>query len=188
MIKVIAFDLVGVLVNEKDIELSNIEEKLERMFGPNLNDSDYLMEARKIIEKDSIIMNTTENLIDKLYKVRDRDIFKKIKEKYHNVKVIIATNHLSFVRNFIGESFDVDYLDDLIISAEIHKIKPNADFYQYLLDKYKLNPNELLFIDDNQENVNGAKNIGISTIKVEKNTDIIKEIELILNNNVNDWG
>jgi HAD superfamily hydrolase (TIGR01509 family) len=180
MIKLIAFDFVGVLVNERDIELTDVENKLERMFGPNLNDSDYLIEARKLIEKDSIIMNTTESLIEKLYKVKDRDIFKKIKEKHPDVKIIIATNHLSFVRNFIGESFDVDYLDDLIISAEIHKIKPNVDFYKYLLDKYKINSKELLFIDDNKENVDSAKNIGISTIKVEKDTDIIQEIDLIL--------
>lgn len=180
MIKLIAFDFVGVLVNERDIELTDVENKLERMFGPNLNDSDYLIEARKLIEKDSIIMNTTESLIEKLYKVKDRDIFKKIREKHPNVKIIIATNHLSFVRNFIGESFDVDYLDDLIISAEIHKIKPNVDFYKYLLDKYKINSKELLFIDDNKENVDSAKNIGISTIKVEKDTDIIQEIDLIL--------
>ena len=180
MIKLIAFDFVGVLVNERDIELTDVENKLERMFGPNLNDSDYLIEARKLIEKDSIIMNTTESLIEKLYKVKDRDIFKKIKEKHPNVKIIIATNHLSFVRNFIGESFDVDYLDDLIISAEIHKIKPNVDFYKYLLDKYKINSKELLFIDDNKDNVDSAKNIGISTIKVEKDTDIIQEIDLIL--------
>lgn len=180
MIKLIAFDFVGVLVNERDIELTDVENKLERMFGPNLNDSDYLIEARKLIEKDSIIMNTTESLIEKLYKVKDRDIFKKIKEKHPNIKIIIATNHLSFVRNFIGESFDVDYLDDLIISAEIHKIKPNVDFYKYLLDKYKINSKELLFIDDNKENVDSAKNIGISIIKVEKDTDIIQEIDLIL--------
>lgn len=54
MIKVIAFDLVGVLANEKDIELTSEEEKLERMFGKNINDSDYLLEARKIINKDSV--------------------------------------------------------------------------------------------------------------------------------------
>ena len=137
MIKVIAFDLVGVLVSEKDIELSEVEEKLERMFGPNLNDEDYLQQAKKIVEKDLKIINTTKVLIDKLYKVKDKEIFKKIKEKNENVKVIIATNHLSFVRNFIGKSFNIDYLDDLIISAEIHKIKPNLDFYQYILNKYK---------------------------------------------------
>lgn len=181
MIKVVAFDLVGVLVNEKDIELSEIEEKLERMFGPNLNDADYLIEARKIIEKDSIIMNITEALIDKLYKVKDREIFKKIKEKNENVKLIIATNHLSFVRNFIGESFNIDYLDDLIISAEIHKIKPSADFYEYILNKYNIDSKELLFLDDNIDNVNGAKQLGINTIKVEKNTNLIDKVTEFIN-------
>lgn len=181
MIKVVAFDLVGVLVNEKDIELSEIEEKLERMFGPNLNDADYLVEARKLIEKDSIIMNITEALIDKLYKVKDREIFKKIKEKNENVKLIIATNHLSFVRDFIGESFNIDYLDDLIISAEIHKIKPNADFYEYILNKYNIDSKELLFLDDNIDNVNGAKRLGINTIKVEKNINLIDKVTEFIN-------
>ena len=176
MIKVIAFDLVGVLVSEKDIKLSEVEEKLERMFGPNLNDEDYLIEARKIIEKDSVIMNITETLINKLYKVKDKKIFKKIKEINENVKIIIATNHLSFVKDFIKESFNIDYLDDIIISAEIHKIKPNLDFYQYILNKYSIESKELLFLDDNINNINGAQILGINTIKVEKDTNLIDEI------------
>ena len=176
MIKVIAFDLVGVLVSEKDIELSEVEEKLERMFGPNLNDEDYLIEARKIIEKDLEVINTTKVLIDKLYKVKDKEILKKIKEKNENVKVIIATNHLSFVKDFIKESFNIDYLDDIIISAEIHKIKPNLDFYQYILNKYSIESKELLFLDDNINNINGAQILGINTIKVEKDTNLIDEI------------
>lgn len=176
MIKVIAFDLVGVLVNERDIVLSNEEEKLERLFGPNLSDEEYLKEANKIVNDETNILDITRALINKLYKVKDREIFKKVKEKNENVKVIIATNHLSFVRNFIGESFNVDYLDDLIISAEIHKIKPNSDFYEYILNKYNIDSKELLFLDDNIDNVNGAKQLGINTIKVEKNTNLIEEI------------
>ena len=75
-------------------------------------------------------------------------------------------------------------MDDLVISAEIHRIKPNIDFYQYLLDKYKINPGELLFIDDNKENIDSAKNIGISTIKAEKDTNIIQQIDLIINESI----
>ena len=33
MIKDIAFDLIGILVTEKDIDLTEEEDKLERMFG-----------------------------------------------------------------------------------------------------------------------------------------------------------
>ena len=176
MIKVIAFDFVGVLAFEKDIKLTNEEEKLERMFGPNLNDADYLNNVRKIIKKDSIIMRTTEDLIDKLYEIHDKDIFKKIKNNYPSLKLIIATNHLSYVRNFIGESFNIDYLDDLIISAEVHKIKPNNDFYQYILDKFDISPEELLFIDDNQENVNSAGLLNINTIKINKDDNLFEKV------------
>lgn len=185
MIKVIAFDLVGVLVSEKDIELSNEEEKLERMFGDNINDYDYLMEARKIINKDSIIMRVTEELIDKIYELRDPDLFKKIKDKYPCLKIIIATNHVSYVRNFIGESFGVDYLDDVLISAEFHKIKPNQDFYDHILKKFDLSPQELLFLDDNQKNIDGANKLGVATIKVNKDTDLFDEICNILDDKNN---
>lgn len=181
MIKVIAFDLVGVLVTERDINLTEEEDKLERMFGKNVNDSDYLTEARKIINKDSILMRTTEELIDKLYELKTENLFKRIKEKYNNIKIIIATNHVSFVRNFIGENLDVEYLNDVLISAEIHKIKPNPDFYNYILAKFDLNPEELLFIDDNIENIDGAKNLGITTIKVNEDTDLYSEIIKFLN-------
>lgn len=176
MIKVIAFDLVGVLVNEKDIELTETESKLERMFGPNINDSDYLKNAREYIEKDSILMRTTEDLISKLYKVREKNLFEKIKDKYNNIRIIIATNHVSFVRNFIGEAFGVEFLDDVIISAEIHKIKPNADFYQYILNKFNIKPNELLFLDDNQQNIDSASQIGINVIRVDSTTSLVNEI------------
>ena len=161
MIKVITFDLVGVLVNEKDIVLSDEEEKLERLFGPNLSDEDYLKKAKEIVCNEKNIVNITKILINKLYKVKDKDLFKKIKEIDSNIKIVIATNHVSFIRNFIDTYFDTSYLDGLIISAEINKIKPNLDFYEFILDKYKINANELLFLDDNIENVNGAKKLGI---------------------------
>lgn len=47
MIKVIAYDLVGVLAIEREVNLTEGEDKLERMFGNNINDSDYLIETRK---------------------------------------------------------------------------------------------------------------------------------------------
>lgn len=180
MIKDIAFDLVGVLVNERDIVLSNEEEKLERLFGPNLSDGDYLKKANKIVNDETNILDITRALINKLYKVKDREIFKKVKEINSDVKIVIATNHVSFVKEFINSHFDVSYLDDLIISAEINKIKPNLDFYKYVLDKYKIEVNELLFLDDNMENINKAKELGIQTIKVEKNSNLVSEVELYI--------
>lgn len=177
MIKVIAFDLVGVLVNEKDIDLGEQEDKLERKFGSNLNDEDYLTFAEqtlKINNKEAI--DITRNIIDKLYKVRDADIFTKLKNKYNNIKIIIATNHLSYVEEFINKYFDATYLDDVIISANINKIKPNANFYNFILEKFNIKSKELLFLDDNVENIDGANKLNIRTIKVEKNINLYEEV------------
>ena len=178
MIKVIAFDLVGVLVKEKDIILTNEESKLERLFGDNYSDLDYLNTAKEIINDESKIIKTTKEIIDKLYEIKHIDLFKKIKEKY-NTKIIIATNHISYVKKYILNNFDNKYIDDIIISAEINEIKPNINFYKHILNKYNIEPQELLFLDDNINNINGAKELGINTIKVEKETDILNEIKWI---------
>ena len=180
MIKVIAFDMVGVLVTEKDIDLSLEEDKLERLFGDNINDTDYLMNARKIIPDGSIAMRTTEDIIEKLYEVKDPKIFEKIKAKYNDVKIVIATNHVSSIRKYIDKHLDANHLDDVIISAEIHEIKPNAGFYQLLLNKYSINPDEMLFVDDSQKNIDGAKKLGIKTIKIDKSMDVCGEVMKLL--------
>ena len=174
MIKVIAFDLVGVLVTEKEINLNDTEEKLERLFGANISDEDYINKA-KLITNENII-DITKNIINKLYVVKDRDIFRKIKEKYQ-VKIIIATNHVSYIKDYIINNLDIENIDDIIISATINKVKPNKDFYEYILDKYKIKNNELLFIDDNIENINAAASMNINTIKVNKDTDILLSIK-----------
>lgn len=173
MIKVIAFDLVGVLVGERNNVLNETEDKIERLFGPNINDEDYITKAKGIIG-DSNIEQFTKNIINKLYRIREVNLIENLRKKYPNIRIIIATNHLSYVKDFINKIFDVD---DVIISAEINKIKPNIDFYQFILDKYNLKPNELLFLDDNIENVEGAKKLGINVIKVEKEINLLKEIE-----------
>ena len=182
MIKVIAFDLVGVLVTEKDIELSPTEDKLERMFGANISNDEYIKTAKTVITNEQDIIKITKEIINKLYEVKDKEVFKKIKKEYNDIKVIIATNHISYVKDFIYQNFDKSYIDDIIISAEIHKVKPNADFYKTILDKYKLTPNELLFVDDNQENIDGANKLKINTLKVEKRSKVINEVINILKN------
>ena len=173
MIKVVAFDLVGVLVKEKDISLTNLESQLERLFGPNISDLEYLNEARKIVNDDNLINTTTINIINKLYEIKDTSLLEKLRNKYPNIKLVLATNHLSMINDYINKNF---IFDNIFISADIHKIKPNKDFYYEIIDKMKCNPNEILFLDDNKENIEGAKNCELNTILVDKNMNIYEEI------------
>ena len=175
-IKLIMLDLVGVLVFERDDVLNDKEDKIERLFGPNLSDEEYLNNEINIIYDKNELIDITKDIINKSYYVKDKDIFKKIKDKYNNVKIIIATNHVSYVKDFIINNFNSSYLDDIIISSEIHLTKPNYDFYKYILDKYNINSNNVLFLDDNKDNIESSGEMGINTILVNKNMNIYDEI------------
>ena len=175
-IKLIMLDLVGVLVFERDDVLNDKEDKIERLFGPNLSDEEYLNNKINIIYDKNELIDITKNIINKLYYVKDKDIFKKIKDKYNNVKIIIATNYVSYVKDFIINNFNSSYLDDIIISSEIHLIKPNYGFYKYILDKYNINSDNVLFLDDNKDNIESADEMGINTILVNKSMNIYDEI------------
>jgi HAD superfamily hydrolase (TIGR01509 family) len=51
--------------------------------------------------------------------------------------------------------------DGLVISGEVGMVKPNADIYRYLLDTYKLDPAECIFIDDRDDNIEAGEKLGI---------------------------
>ena len=55
-------------------------------------------------------------------------------------------------------------MDDVVMSYTIKKMKPDAAIYNYLCDENWLEPKESVFIDDRQENVDGAEAVGIHGI------------------------
>ena len=55
-------------------------------------------------------------------------------------------------------------MDDVVMSYTIKKMKPDPAIYNYLCDENWLEPEESVFIDDRQENVNGAEAVGIHGI------------------------
>lgn len=57
--------------------------------------------------------------------------------------------------------------DGALFSYTVQLIKPDAKIYETLLEKYHLTADECVFIDDRQENVEGAKKVGIQGICFE---------------------
>jgi FMN phosphatase YigB (HAD superfamily) len=54
--------------------------------------------------------------------------------------------------------------DGIIISGEVNTLKPSYDIYMLLLNHYNLEPHTCWFIDDQQENVIAASQLGIHGI------------------------
>ena len=53
-------------------------------------------------------------------------------------------------------------LDGMVVSGDVRLLKPEAEIFHCLLDKYGLKAEESVFIDDNPENVEGARAAGLS--------------------------
>lgn len=72
-----------------------------------------------------------------------------------------------------------DLFDGIVVSAEVKANKPHANIYQILLDRYNLKPQNCWFIDDQQENIDGAKKLGINAVRHTSTfTKLIKNIRL----------
>ncbi len=59
------------------------------------------------------------------------------------------------------------WFDGRVVSGEEKTRKPFPEFYQLLLDRYALQPGEVVFIDDNLRNVRAAELLGIESIQFQ---------------------
>lgn len=91
------------------------------------------------------------------------------------VKKCIKKGHKVYVlSNWDPESFSIirkkyhmlfDCFNGIVVSGNVGMVKPDPEIFQYLLEKYNLNPQECVFIDDQSENVAAARNAGICAIR-----------------------
>ncbi len=65
--------------------------------------------------------------------------------------------------------------DGLVFSGVIGMIKPNRDIFEHLLDTYDLKPEECLFIDDRQANIDGARAVGVDGYLFDGDAEKLRE-------------
>ena len=53
------------------------------------------------------------------------------------------------------------HFDGFIFSGPLGMVKPSANIFWYLLNRYGLHPEETIFIDDNVKNIAGAEAVGL---------------------------
>ena len=182
-INTIIFDLGGVLLDWNPMyvykDYFESDEK-RKYFFENICTNDWNEEqdaGRSIVDATQLLVakfpdweqpirdfygRWTEMLKGPIYETVE--IFKQLKEsgKY---KLYALTNwqadlfHIALVRyNFLH------WFDGRMVSGEEGTRKPFPEFYQRLLDRYDVKPEEALFIDDNLRNVKAAGEMGIRSI------------------------
>ncbi|MBR2629813.1 MAG: HAD family phosphatase [Alistipes sp.] len=67
--------------------------------------------------------------------------------------------------------------DGIVVSGEEHLLKPDAAIYKCLLERYALQAEVSLFVDDNADNVVGARNVGMKAIQFTSAVELERELK-----------
>lgn len=105
--------------------------------------------------------------------------------KRYKTYILSNTNPLMFegviARNFAQEGLDVNaYFDGVTVSYLAHSNKPDRKIFDYAIATMGIVPEETLFFDDGQENLDAASRLGFKTALVEPGCefiDIINQLE-----------
>jgi putative hydrolase of the HAD superfamily len=95
-------------------------------------------------------------------------------------KVVLISNAWSGLRSIIAKQHFEDAFDEMIISAEVGMMKPDARIYRLALDKMGVRPAQSVFLDDMLINVEAARSVGMNAIQFTQREKTLEELKQIL--------
>ena len=179
MIKALIFDWGGVLefVNMNDFfkEIYTtygtgrklfIEHELAarlKMDMGEITTDQFIAAINRILDK-KITFKEFYNIFTKHVTMND-DLFallRKLKTKY---RLFILSNNNPIMLKYMKENTDAEEIfDKVIISFQVKMKKPNPQIFLKVLEGTGIKPEECIFIDDREDLVDKAKNLGMQGI------------------------
>ena len=192
-INTIIFDFGGVLIDwnprymyrdefEESSEMEHFlthicseDWNLQQDKGRSLSEGTKLLQDKfpKHRKKIQLYYDQWEKMI-KGYIPQNVKVLRKLKEKY---KLYGLTNWSAETFPIVFKRFSFFKLfDGIVISGEEKLIKPDKKIFELIVERYRLEAKNSLFIDDNMNNIQAAKEIGFATIHVLEKTDLKTEL------------
>lgn len=201
-IKNIIFDLGRVLLNIhpplvkqafKDYGGENTDETIQKLIKTavfekfetgNINTAEF----RNILRKYSDIALTDEQ-IDNAWNKMLLDIPpERIKlltalKKRYRLLLLSNTNeiHVKCLNGYLSSEYGINslaaYFDDIFYSYQTGFRKPDIRIYEYVIQHSGIIPEETVFIDDKEENINSAKKTGLKGLLLPAEMDLIDLIK-----------
>ena len=202
--KIVIFDWGNVIENHHDPDLGwyKITEDLINYFGGNgfsfdrwatfedkgnsykisaINDSNmqstwikYIINYYKLNCSEEDFINKYKELYDKV--IYYKDVVNILHETANKCYVGIFSNLLWLDKERLDKQVNLDKLDYVFLSFEMEDVKPNKDIYLNVQKSLNINIDDILFIDDREDNINTAFNLGWNTLcTTGENPELIRE-------------
>ena len=89
--------------------------------------------------------------------------------------VYVLSNASDKFYEYFGNFLPLSFFDGVIVSSDIKMMKPDHEIFGYVMDKYGLNKEECLFVDDSIANVDSARAFGMHAHQFCNDFDEIKK-------------
>jgi len=210
-IKLIIFDLDGVLVDSKDIHfrtlnsaLRDIDEKYCITYDEHITQYDGLSTQRKLS-----LLNKNKNLptehftyiwnkkqqytIDAIRLLtpdhRIIDILKELKKQ--NIKICVASNCIrETLKLFLLYKGYIEFVDYYISNEDVKYAKPSCEMFLTCMIKFGVSPKETIIVEDSYIGRQAASYSGAHVVGVNNSTELTYEKIIKVMNNIhtkNKW-
>ena len=158
--------------HELDRAVLNEEEILELFYS---NEPEYKAEIDEAFARVGECVSKRDWVVPLIESIKER-----------GYKVLFLSNMSEHVIDSNPEAFAfTEHMDGGIYSCHVHSIKPDAEIYEKLFERYDLLPWECLFIDDTMANVTAAKSLGMKAIQYVDPEQIKMNIDQALKKDAN---
>ena len=191
MIKVIIFDLDGVLVDTKLIHFEALNSALKKYNFEEISINDHVkifdglptIEKLKLLKKNKKIPKkffpkiqkfkqkiTSEILKRKIKK--NNKIIKIMKNLHNKYKIVVATNAVNSTLNICLNKLGIEkYVDFKLSNEDINEPKPNPEIYLRVFIKFGIYPSEALIIEDAHYGREAAISSGAKLLPIKRIED-----------------
>jgi epoxide hydrolase-like predicted phosphatase len=124
-----------------------------------------------------------QDLLDEFFgsDVLDNELLDYVRELHKTYKTGLLSNAWDDLRQVIAEKYHFeDAFDDLVISAEVRLAKPDPRIFLLAVKRLGVEPNQAIFVDDMQRNVDGANTAGLWGIRFQTPMQTRSDIALLL--------
>ena len=148
----------------RDFEIGKIDDSVFR---------DYIRELAGFHISDELIDDAWNAMLQDIPRERMEWIY----DATRNYKCVVLSNTNSIHIHHFEQKFEQttnyglpgDMFHDLFYSFNIGKRKPDADAFEFVLEKTGFKPKKTVLFDDLKENLETAKRLGLQTVYVERN-------------------
>jgi epoxide hydrolase-like predicted phosphatase len=113
--------------------------------------------------------------------ILDHELIEFIRSLKPRFKTGAISNAWSGLRAYMVKHKFEDAFDSVTISAEVGAVKPQARIYQHALQVAGVAPQAAIFVDDFEENIEGARAVGMAAVHFRDPAKAVAELEALLN-------